>query len=159
MTDGYSQLDEPSPAASPGAILDKNPLWIVAIAVGVVVLFFLLIIYLLGLSAPTTATIRDISIILLAALLLLINLVLLVLVAVLVYLVMKINDLIYLLNTEVKPLFRKANETATTAKNTALVVQDRVTFIGNEAVKPVINVLSALYAIRQILRTLFRRKL
>jgi len=157
MTNEYYVPEKSSNPALSGRVADNKPLIIVIISAVVLLLFFALVIFLLGINEVTTATIRDIAVILLALSSLLINFVLLVLVIILVYLIMKVNDLVQLLNTEVKPVLERANETAMLARDTAQDVQTRVNFVGSEVVKPVISFISSLYAIRTIFKTLFSR--
>ena len=151
-----SLTDKPTRPELSGQIVDKRPLIITAITAVVLLLFFVLIIYLLSLNEATTANIRDISIILLAVINMFFGFVLIVLTIVLVYLAMKINDLVLLLNTEIRPVLSKASETAELTKETVGVIRSRTTFVGDAVVKPIINLLSAIGAVRAILRSFFR---
>lgn len=152
----YMPDKQPPKLLSP-SLVDRKPLRIIIASAVIIVLFFAVIIYLLGLSGTTTATIRDIALILLAVMSILSTFVSLVLVVVLVYLVLKISDLIQVLNNEIRPLFEKANDTATLTKETAQTVQKRIAFVSDEAIKPVINVVSSVHAVKTIITTLFRR--
>lgn len=147
---------QPSGLLSP-SLIDRKPLRIIIVSAVIVVLFFAVIIYLLGLSGTTTATIRDIALILLAVMSILTTFVSLVLVVVLVYLILKISDLIQVLNNEIRPLLEKANDTVTMTKETAQTVQKRVAFVSDEAIKPVISVVSSVHAVKTIFTTLFRK--
>ncbi|MEM7030996.1 MAG: hypothetical protein AAF629_15630 [Chloroflexota bacterium] len=150
------QRDEPQSVLSP-SLIDRKPLAIVIASAIIILLFFGVIIYLLGLNGATTATIRDIAIILLAAMTVLISFISLVLIVVLVYLILKINDLIQILNDQVRPLFENLNETVGVTKETAQSVQKRVSFVSDEAIKPVVNIVSSAHAVKTIFTTLFKR--
>ena len=125
----------------------------------VVVLILIGITYLLITYANpnVTGVLRDVSIILLAFINMFIGIILLALVSVLVYLVLKINDLVQLINRETEPLLKKANEAAATANDTVKTVQSKVVVVSDEAVKPVVNVLSSISATKAIIKTLFKR--
>ncbi len=103
------------------------------------------------------ATLRDLSIILVAGLLVVIAIILVVLIVVLTYIGLKLNDLLNLLNRQLQPLLDKANQTATSANQTVKTVQNRVSLVSDEAVKPVINALSYVSAVKAIAKTLFQR--
>jgi len=64
--------------------------------------------------------------------------------------VLKINDLIQLLQREIKPLLVNVQDTAMTVKGTT-------TFISDHAVQPVITTASTVSAVKAIFRSLFRR--
>lgn len=156
MTNELPVSKEPVRPELSANVADKKPLIIVIVSAVVLLLFFALIIYLLGINEVTTATVRDISIILLGLVNMFLSFVLMVMAIVLVYLIMKINDLVQLINTEIRPVMEKANETADLAKETVAVVQNRTTFIGDQAVKPLVNLISGIGAIRAMIRLLFR---
>lgn len=139
------------------SLVDRKPLRIIIISGIVILLFFGVIIYLLGINDVTTATIRDIAIILLVVLTILTSFISLVLVLLLAYLILKINDLIELLNTEVRPLIGNLNHTVGTTTETLQRVQKRVAFVSDEAVKPVVKVVSSVHAVKTIMTTLFKR--
>jgi hypothetical protein len=132
--------------------------------IGLIVGFLLIIIIFIGViyflftfsDASVTQTIRDISIILLALVNIFIGLILMTLVVVLAYLVLKINDLVQLITRETEPLLKTANDMAAQANSTVRNVQSKVVVVSDEAVKPVVNLLSIISAIRAIFRTLFR---
>jgi len=144
------------PELSPKPV-DKRP-----IIATIVVLIILLIVFIglgvfLFLHPPTAAVLRDIFIIVLALETLVVTFIAMLLVVALVYLVLKINDLVQLINRGVTPLLDKANNTATIANETAKTVQSRVTVVSDEVVKPVINVLSTISAAKAIVKTLFKQ--
>lgn len=158
MSNNYNAYDDgqSNPALS-ARVVDRKPLIIVAIIGIVLMAFFALIIYLLGVNSVTTETVRDISLILLAVLMIVLGFIMVALISVLVYLTLKVIDLVQLLNTEVRPIFDKVNHAATTTSDTANTLQKRVSFVSDEAVKPVINAVSSVYAIKSIFTTLFKR--
>jgi len=76
---------------------------------------------------------------------------------VIVYLALKINDLVQLLNQELLPLMQKANTTAEAASDTAKAVQSKVVVVSDEVVKPIINILGSVAAAKAITKALFKR--
>lgn len=155
-----AQLPPPTPSPRPelsARPVDKRPI------IAAVIVFIILIAVFIGLGVflymnPPTATIlRDIFIIMLALETMVIAFIAMLLVIALVYLVLKINDLVQLVNRGVTPLLDKANSTALIASDTARTVQSRVTVVSDEAVKPVVALLSAISAVKAIVKTLFRR--
>ena len=109
-------------------------------------------------NAVVAQRVRDLAIILLAMSNLVIIFILTVLTIVLLYLILKVYDISVLIDRELRPLLRRLNETASLTKDTAQTLQDRAVFIGDEAVKPVVNVISTYAAIKAILRSLFGRR-
>jgi hypothetical protein len=97
-----------------------------------------------------TPVLRDIFIIYLGLGVFLIILLLIALIVVIAYLVIKVNDLVQLLDREIKPLLGKLQETAGTVRGTT-------TFISDHAVQPVITTASTVSGIKAIFRALFRR--
>ena len=129
---------------------DKRPLFI---GIGVVVVFFALVIGLawwLYVHPDAAETIRDIAIIYIAVgLLVLIPMVMIALV-IAAYLILKVNDVVYLLNREIRPMLSDIQETLNSVKGTT-------SFISEEAAKPVIKTASTVYGVNAIVRALFRR--
>ena len=145
----YSESRERPPELSAKPV-DKRPI-IIGLIIGLIIIAsFGGIGYLLYLYPETTATLRDIFIIFLGFGAFLVILLLIVLVVITAYLVLKVNDLIQLLNREIKPILLKIQETLGTAQGT-------VTFLSDHAVQPVIGTASTIAAIRAITRSLFRR--
>jgi hypothetical protein len=97
-----------------------------------------------------TPVLRDIFIIYLGLGVFFIILLLIALIVVIAYLVIKVNDLVQLLDREIKPLLAKLQETAGTVRGTT-------TFISDYAVQPVITTASTVSGIKAIFRALFRR--
>lgn len=137
------------PEFSPEPV-DKRPLFI---GITVALVFLLLTIgggIWLFLNPIAAAILRDIFLIYLGFGAVFVILLLIMLVVMTAYLVIKVNDLVQLLDREIKPLLVKIQETAGTVRGTT-------TFISDQAVQPVIKTASSVAAIRTILRSLFTR--
>jgi len=130
---------------------DKRPIIYGIIAAILIILIFGGIGVWLFLNPGATAIIRDIFIIYLGLGAFFIILLLIALVVIAAYLVIKVNDLVQLLNREIKPVLNKLQETVTTTQGT-------VTFISEQTVEPIISTASTIAAVRAITRSLFRRK-
>jgi hypothetical protein len=144
------------PELSP-KVANRTPLIIAAVALVIIIAAFCGLGIFLFNQPDTTAVLRDIFIILLAVETIIIALIAMALVLALFYIILKISDLVSLINHEVKPLVQKADDALTITKDTARVVQNRATFISDEAVKPVLNIVSTFAAIKAVLKTLFGR--
>ena len=68
----------------------------------------------------------------------------------LAYLVLKTNDLVQLVDREIRPLLYNIQETTNTVRGTT-------TFISDKAAQPVIATVSSIAAVKAIFRSLFRR--
>ena len=100
---------------------------------------------------PTRAEIlRDIFIIYLGIGVFFVILLLIALVVIIGYLVLKVNDLVQLVDREVKPMLTKLQDTLNTVRGTT-------TFLSDHAVQPVITTASTVSAVQAIFRALFRR--
>ncbi|MBI1880932.1 MAG: hypothetical protein HYR94_22360 [Chloroflexi bacterium] len=146
----YTEVNNPRPELSP-APFDKRP-----IIYGIIVVIALLLVFggggvWLFFNPPIAAVLRDISIIFLVLGAFIMILLLIALVVITIYLVLKINDLVHLLNREIKPMLSRLQSTVNTAHGTT-------TFLSEQAVKPVITTASAISATRAVLRSLFQRK-
>jgi hypothetical protein len=146
----YSEVNNPRPELSPKPI-DKRPVIYGIISVVVLLLIFGGLGVWLFFNPPVAAVLRDISILFLVLGGFIIILLLIVLVVITTYLVLKINDLVQLLNREIKPVLAQLQTTVNTAQGTTK-------FLSEQAVKPVITTASAVSATRAILRSLFQRK-
>ncbi len=135
----------------------KTPIIITIIVMVVLLIVFIGVTIFLFTHPDTAAVLRDISVILLALGTLIISLLAMMLVIALVYLALKLNDLVELLQYKLMPLLDKASETASLANDTVRTVHSRVTVVSDEAVKPVIGVLSSVAAVKAIGKTLFVR--
>lgn len=147
--DAYLEVNR-RPELSPQPI-DKRPMIIGAVVAIVIIVLFGLLGWFLFSNPPVTAVLRDIFIIFLGLGAFIIILLLIVLVVVTIYLILKINDLVQLLNREIKPMLTRLQATVNTAQGTA-------TFLSEQAVKPVITTASTISAIRAVFRALFQRK-
>ncbi len=150
-----SRSSRPELTAKP---VNKRPIIIAVIALLILIALFGGVGTLLFLNPDATTVLRDMSIILLTFVALVIAFIAMLLVVTLVYLTLKVNDLVQLINREVQPLLQKLNDTAATASDTAKTVQRRVVVVSDEAVKPVVGLLSSISAAKSVLKTLFKRK-
>jgi len=101
-------------------------------------------IYGLVTNPDLTATVRDITIIILALSTTLIGLAL-------VVLILQVQSLIALLRDEIKPILSSANQTARTVRGTT-------TFLSDSVVKPIISVASYASGIRQAAKLLAKNR-
>ncbi len=97
------------------------------------------------------AILRDITIIYLGFGLFAVILLLIMLVVIIAYLVLKVNDLVVLLDREIKPMLIKVQESLDTVRGTT-------TFISDQAVQPIIKTAGAFTAVRVVIQSLFGRK-
>ena len=143
------EVDNRWPELSPKP-MDKRPIIYGVIAAVVVILIFVGIGVALFLNPSVAAVLRDIFIIFLGLGAFIVILLLIGLVVVTVYLVLKINDLVRLLDREIKPMLGQLQSTLTRMQGTA-------TFLSEQAVQPVIKTASTVSATKAIFRSLFRR--
>ncbi len=130
--------------------VDKRPIIFGVIAAVVIILVFGGLGVWLFFYPAAAAVLRDIFIIYLGLGTFVIILLLIALVVVATYLVLKINDLIQLLQREIQPLLVSVQNTAATVKGTT-------TFISDHAVQPVIATASTISGVKAIFRSLFKR--
>lgn len=129
---------------------DKRPL-IIGIIVAVVILVgFIGIGWWLFVNPASAAVLRDIFIIFMGLGIFVIILLLIMLIVITSYLVIKVNDLVHLLDRELKPMLASAQEMLGTVRGTT-------SFISEQAVKPVMSTASTYAAVRAIFRNLFQR--
>lgn len=145
----YNDKPSPRPELS-GEPINKRPIIIGAAVALAIIIIFGGIGWLLFVNPETTGTVRDIFIIYLGLGIFVIILLLIVLVVMAVYLVLKINDLIHLLDREIKPMLAKVQEALNTVRGTT-------TFLSDHAVQPVITTVSTVAGVKAIIRSLFRR--
>jgi hypothetical protein len=129
---------------------DRRPLFI---GIGVVVVFLALfagLTWWLFVHPDTAETIRDIAIIYIAVGLLVLIPMVIILIVIAAYLLLKINDVVRLLDREIRPMLSNIQETLNSVKGTT-------TFISEEAAKPVIKTASTVYGVNAIVKALFRR--
>lgn len=142
-----SETNYPELSAGP---VDKRPIIYGLIAGLVVILVFAGLGVWLFLNPAATATIRDIFIIYLGLGAFVVILLLIALIVIISYLVIKVNDLVRLLDREIKPLLTRLQDTVGTVRGTAV-------FLSDHAVQPVINTASNVAAVRAIFKSLFGR--
>ena len=129
---------------------DRRPLLIGIGAAVLVIVIFGGLGWLLFVNPGAAAILRDIVLIFLGLGAILIILLLVALVVITTYLVLKVNDLVKLLDREIKPILLKLQGTVTS-------VQGTTSFISDQAVRPVISTASNVAAVRAIVRNLFRQ--
>lgn len=142
----YAPNSRPELSAKP---VDKRPLVIGIIVAIVIVAIFAGSGWFLFTHPETTAVLRDIFIIFLGLGAFVVILLLVALIVIAAYLVLKVNDLVRLLDREIKPMLAKLNGTLHN-------VQGTTNFLTERAVQPVISTASNVAAIRTIVRSLFR---
>ena len=130
--------------------VDKRPIIFSIIAALVIIIGSLALGWFFFHNPEATAVLRDIFIIFLGLGVFAIIILLILLVGVIFYLVLKVNDLVQLLDREIKPMLAKLQETLNTVRGTT-------TFISDHAVQPVITTASTVSAVQAIFRALFRR--
>jgi hypothetical protein len=150
-TNTYQQPDTSNtrPELSPKPV-DKRPFIYGALAILVIIIIFGGIGTGLFLYPEHTATLRDISIIFMSLGVFVIILLLIALIVIIAYLVIKINDLVQLLDREIKPMLANIQNATGTVRGTT-------TFLSDHAVQPVITTVSSIAAVKAIFRSLFRR--
>ncbi len=153
-TDIIKKTDTPKFSAKPTS---KGPIIAAVIAMVILLMLFIGVGIYLFIHPDIAAVLRDISLILLALGTLVIALLAMVLIIALVYLALKLNDLVELLQNQLMPLLDKANETAAIANDTVRTVHSRVNVVTEEAVKPVISVVSTVAAAKAVSKSLFAR--
>lgn len=130
--------------------IDKRPLYI-GIGVATAILLVSIIIGVWLFFNPVIAEIvRDIVIIYIGISSFFILIVLVILIVMVAYLTLKTNDLVQLLDREVRPLLYNIQETTNTVRGTT-------TFLSDKAVQPVIATVSSIAAVKAIFKSLFRR--
>jgi hypothetical protein len=125
---------------------------IIAGIVAVVVLAALILIgVLLFNNPPVAAVLRDIFIILLGIQTMIIGLLMVVAVVAIIYVALKMYDLVQFVENELRPMLQRADDAMRT-------VQSRTVFISDAAVKPVIEVMSYTSAVKSIFKSFTRRR-
>lgn len=139
--------------------VDKRPAVIGGIFALVVLLIFIGAGWWLFVNPAAAAVLRDIFIIFMGLGVFFIILLLIVLIVATFYLVLKVNDLVQLINREVvqvmnqeiRPALNRVQSTLTTVKGTT-------TFLSDQAVKPVMTTAGYVAATKAIFNSLFRRR-
>ncbi len=100
-------------------------------------------------NPAAAATLRDIFLIILGVQSIVIGLLVVVLLAALVYVALKLHALTQFLQSELKPILERADDTMRT-------VHSRTVFVSDSAVKPVIEVMACVSAVKSIIRSFTR---
>jgi hypothetical protein len=124
-----------------------------AIVAAIVAFALLLVLVILGVLLYThpvaAARLRDIFIILLGIQSIFLGLLMIVAVVAIIYVALKMYDLTHFIETELRPMLRRMDDTVRT-------VNSRTTFIGDAAVKPVIDVMSWGSSMKTIIKAFTR---
>ncbi len=118
--------------------------WVAALVVGVILLGVFMF-----RSPATAATLRDIFLVILGVQSMIIGLLLIAILVLIVYLVLKLYDLVHFFQIELRPIIQQADDTVRT-------VRSRTVFISDSAVKPVIEVMACVAAVKSIVRSFTR---
>ena len=137
------------PEISPTPI-DKRPLIIGIIVAASLLLISILAAVWLFFHPATAEVVRDIVIIFLGMSSFFILICIVIMIVMLVYLILKTNDLVQLIDREIRPLLYNIQETTNTVRGTT-------SFISDKAVQPVIATVSSIAAVKAIFKSLFRR--
>jgi hypothetical protein len=130
--------------------IDKRPLIIGIVIASAILLISIIVGVWLYLHPDVADVVRDIVIIYLGISAFFILIALVILIVMIGYLTLKTNDLVKLLDREVRPLLYNIQETTNTVRGTT-------TFLSDKAVQPVIATVSSIAAVKAIFRSLFRR--
>ena len=144
-----SDADKRYPEFTPAPV-DKRPLIIGIVVAASILLFSLALAVYLFFNPDVAEVVRDIVIIFLGISSFFILICLVIMIVMLTYLILKTNDLVQLLDREVRPLLYNIQETTNTVRGTT-------TFLGDKAVQPVIATVSSIAAVKAIFKSLFRR--
>lgn len=125
----------------PAIIAAIVALAILAVLIGVGVLLFS--------NPPVAAVLRDIFIILLGIQTMIIGLLMIVAVVGIIYVALKLYDLIQFVENELRPMLQRADDAVRT-------VHSRTVFISDTAVKPVIDVMSYAAAVKSVIKIFTR---
>jgi len=141
---------ESSPAElSPDLGASRLPAIIAGVA-AVVILAALIAVGVLLFNHPQTAAVlRDIFIVLLGVQSMIIGLLIMTILVILIYMALKIYDLTQFVDNELRPILRRADDMMRT-------VHSRTVFISDTAVKPVIDVMGYVSAVKSIIRSFNR---
>jgi hypothetical protein len=140
---------EESPKLSAGLGSSRKPAIIGGVIIVVILAVFVGLGVLLFNNPDATSRLRDIFIILLGIETMLICVLILLLLIALVYVALKLYDLTQFVEDEVRPMLNRADDAIRT-------VHSRTVFIADTAVKPVVDVMSYIAAVKSIIRTFTR---
>jgi hypothetical protein len=138
-----------SAGVSAGLSASRKPAIIAAVVALVILAALIAIGVLLFNNPPVAAVLRDIFIILLGIQSVIIGLLMIVAVVAIIYVALKVYDLIQFVENELRPMLERADDAVRT-------VQSRAVFMSDTVVKPVIEVMSYVSAVKSIIRTFIR---
>ena len=143
------KLAEEPAKLSAGLGSSRKPAIIGGVVIVVILAVFVVIGVLLFNNPDATSRLRDIFIILLGIETMLICVLMLLLLIALVYVALKMYDLTQFVEDEVRPMLNRADDAIRT-------VHSRTVFIADTAVKPVVDVMSYIAAVKSVIRTFTR---
>lgn len=132
-----------------GAASNRLPALVAVASVLVLVAGVVLFSVLMFRNPATAATLRDIFLVVLGVQSMIIGLLLIAILVSIVYLVLKLYNLIHLLQSELRPIVHQADDTVRT-------VRSRAIFISDSAVKPIIELMACVAAAKSIIRSFTR---
>ena len=141
--------EEEATKRSAGLSSSPKPAIIAAIVAIVILAVLIAVGVVLFNNPPSAAVLRDIFLILLGIQSMVIGLLIIVMLVAIIYVVLKVYDFVKFVQTEVEPMLDRADDAVRS-------VQSRAVFISDTAVKPVVEIMAQVSAIRQIIRS-FRR--
>jgi hypothetical protein len=141
--------EESSTGISAGLSASRKPAIIAAVVAFIILAALIVIGVLLFNHPPVAAVLRDIFIILLGIQSMIIGLLMIVAVVAIIYVALKLYDLTQFIENELRPMLERADDAIRT-------VQSRAVFMSDTAVKPVIEVMSYVSAVKSIIRTFTR---
>jgi len=152
--DSVRLLAEPGhadpPPPSNGKSRSRKPVIIIAVAscLGLVVVGVVLAVVLYN-HPQSAGTLRDVFLVMLGIQTMIVNLLLIVVLAVLIYVAFRVYDLTQFVENELRPIVRRADDMVRT-------VHSRTVFVSDTAVKPVIEVVGFVAAVKSIIRSFTR---
>jgi hypothetical protein len=135
--------------ASAGLSSSRKPAVIAAIVAIVILVVFIVVAVFLFNHPSATAVLRDIFIILLGIETMIIGLLAIAAIVAIIYLALKVYDLVQFVQNELGPMLNRADDTMRT-------VQSRAVFVSDTAVKPVVEIMAQVAAIRQTIKSFVR---
>jgi hypothetical protein len=152
--DSLRLLAEPGRAdptlPSTGKSSSRKPVVIIAAAVCLALVAAGVVLAAVLYNHPqSAATLRDVFLVVLGIQSMIINLLLIAVLAVLIYVALKVYDLTQFVQSELRPIVRRADDMVRT-------MHSRTVYISDTAVKPVIEVVSFMAAVKSIIRSFTR---
>lgn len=149
--DEFAHLPGPNLPVSDarGAAGNRVPALAAAIVVLVMVAGTVLFGVVMFRNPASAATLRDIFLIVLGVQSMIIGLLLVALLVTMVYVALKVYDLVHLVQNDLKPILHRADDTVRT-------VHSRTVFVSDAAVKPIVEVMAYVSAAKSIIRSFTR---